>query len=152
MANLSQAIKAEIVRISRKEIKSSVGPLHSSSVALKHSVAGLKRRIAELESSNKQLMASYKKEQATPQIAPEEMEKARITSRTVRKLREKLGVSQESFAKLLGVSSQAVYSMEHKDGRLKLRPRTLTGLLAVRGMGKRDVQKKLEAEKPAKKK
>jgi DNA-binding transcriptional regulator YiaG len=152
MANLSQAIKAEIVRISRKEIKSSIGPLHSSNVALKHAVAGLKRRVAELESSNRQLMASYKKEKGTPQITTEEVQKARITSRTIRKLREKLGVSQESFAKLIGISSQNIYVMEHKAGRLRLRPSTLTSLLTVRGMGKRDVQKRLEAERPSGKK
>jgi DNA-binding transcriptional regulator YiaG len=158
--NFTQALKTEIVRLSRKEIKSATNPLRSSVVSLKHAVAELKRKVSELESSNKQLQAIYKKEQGkAPQIDPEEIQKARITSRTIRKLREKLGVSQDSFAKLMGMSSQNVYNMEHKEGRLALRQGTLTNLLAVRKMGKRDVQKKLEelktkkpVKKPAKKK
>lgn len=140
--NLSQLLKSEIIRLSRKEIKSQVQPLRSSNFSLKQTVADLKRKITALEATNKQLMASYKKSQ--PQVSAEEVSKARITARTITKLREKLGVSQDSFAKLLGVSSQAVYAMEHKEGRIKLRQGTLTALLAVRGLGKREVQKKLE--------
>jgi hypothetical protein len=34
--------------------------------------------------------------------------------------------------------------MEHKEGRMKLRPKTLTNLLAIRAMGKREVKKRLE--------
>ena len=39
MPNLSQALKAEISRISRREIKSSVIPIHASNVVLKKAVA-----------------------------------------------------------------------------------------------------------------
>jgi DNA-binding transcriptional regulator YiaG len=144
MPNLSQVIKAEIIRLSRKEIKSSVNPLRSSNVVLRHALTELKRKFAQLEVANKQLMTFVKKEQEkAPQIIPEEIQKARFTSKTIKKMREKLDVSQDSFAKLLGVSTQAVYAMEHKQGRIKLRPGTLTSLLSVRGMGKREAQDKL---------
>ena len=46
MPNLAQSLKAEIQRISRREIKSSVTPIHASNVALKKSVAELKKRIS----------------------------------------------------------------------------------------------------------
>jgi DNA-binding transcriptional regulator YiaG len=71
------------------------------------------------------------------------MAKVRVTSSGVRKLRERLQLSQESLAKLLGVSGQAVYVMERRARRLKLRPATLSRLLTVREMGKRDVKKRL---------
>ena len=145
MSNLSKILKGEIVRLSLKEIKAAVKPLRSSNFTLKLAMAGLKRKIADLESANKQLMAFYKKSQGQHQVSPEEIQKARITSNTIKKLRSKLGVSQVSFAKLLGVSSQAIYAMEHKSsGRLRLRQGTLTNLLAIRGMGKKEVKKRLE--------
>jgi DNA-binding transcriptional regulator YiaG len=147
MPNIAQVLKAEIARISKKEIKSTVKPLHSSIVGLKINVVDLKRRIAILETENKQLSGFYKKTQKDqPQISPDVAEKARITSKSVRAIRSKLGLSQDSFAKLLGLSSQNVFVMEHKEGRLKMRPSTLTKLLAVRGMGKREAQKRLKVE------
>jgi DNA-binding transcriptional regulator YiaG len=144
MPNIAQVLKAEISRISKKEFKASLKPLHRSIVGLKKNVIDLKRRIAALETENKQLLAFYKKNQKEqPQISPNAAEKARITSKSVRAIRTKLGLSQDSFAKLLGLSSQNVFVMEHKEGRLKMRPTTLTELLSVRGMGKREAKKRL---------
>jgi DNA-binding transcriptional regulator YiaG len=145
MPNLSQAIKAEIVRISRKEIKASVNPLRSSNFILKRTVAELNKRIAGLEAENKRLLSLSKNRMEQPLVSPEVAEKARITSKGVRKLREKLGLSQDEFARLLGVSSQSVYAMEHKEGRrLRLRPATLANLLSVREMGKREAKSRLK--------
>ena len=141
MPNFTQALKAEIVRLSRREISVAVSPLKKSNFALKKTVWELKKKLSALESDNKRLLASQKQ----PQVPKEEIEKARITSKNVRGLRTKLGLSQDSFAKLLGVTSQAVYAMEHKEGkRLRLRPATLANLLSVRKMGKREAQRILE--------
>ena len=143
MPNLSQAIKAEIVRISRKEIKFAVTPLRRSNFTLKRTVSELKKRIAILETENKRLM-SLNKDKAT-NVTPEATEKARVTSKGVRKLREKLGLSQDEFARLVGVSTQSVYAMEHKEGRrLRLRSATLSKLLSIREIGKREAMRRLE--------
>jgi DNA-binding transcriptional regulator YiaG len=148
MPNLAQALKAEIVRISRKEVKAATAPLHSSIVNLKKNVVELKRKIAVLEVENKKLSVSNKSsDKLSAPVSAEIAEKVRITSSGIRKIRTKLGLSLESFAKLIGVSSQAVFALEHKEGRLKLRSKTLAGIIAVRGMGKRDVKKKLEEMK-----
>jgi DNA-binding transcriptional regulator YiaG len=145
MPNFTQALKAEIVRISRKEIKASVGPLHSSNVNLRKSLKTLKDKIAALETETKRLQSLSKTLQPkTPSVDPKEAENVRITSKGIRKLRAKLGLSQDSFAKLLGVTMQAVYAMEHKSGRFKLRAATLSNLIVVRGMGKREAGKRLE--------
>ena len=140
MPNIAQALKAEIVRLSRKEIKTSVNPLRVSNFALKKIVWGLKKKVSVLETENKRLLAFQKQLQIPQEVA----EKARITSKGIRILRTKLGLSQDSFAKILGVSSQAVYAMEHKEGRLKFRPTTLSNLLSVREIGKREAKKRLE--------
>ena len=143
MPNIGQAFKAEIVRISKKEIKGSVHPLHRSTIGMKKTIVELKRRIAVLESENKRMVSFFKNTQQ-PKVPPEVAQKARITSKGIRKLRAKMGLSQDAFAKLLNVSSQAVYAMEHKEGRIKLRPATLSHLLLVRQMGKREIKKRLE--------
>ena len=139
MSNLSQAIKEEIVRLSRKEVKAAVNPVRKANFTLKLAVAELKRKVFALESANKGLRKAVKP--AVEQVAPEEIEKARFTARTIKKLREKLGASQDAFAKFLGMSSQAIHAMEHKVGRLRFRGGTLEGLLKARKLKKRDFQK-----------
>lgn len=143
MSNLSQVLKAEIVRLSRKEIKAFSKPIRGATVYLRKTVSELKKKIAVLEAENKRLL-SYHKTSRQPQVPLEVAKKARVTSRGIRILRRKLGISQDALAQLLGVSSQAVYAMEHKQGRIRLRPATLSHLISVRGMGKREVKKTLE--------
>jgi DNA-binding transcriptional regulator YiaG len=142
MPNLAQFFKAEIRRIGRREIKSSVVPIHASNVALKKTVAALKKRIAALEAANKRLLSSQKSTQEQqPAGAPG---KARISAKGIRALRSKLGLSQEAFGKLIGVSSQNILIMEHKEGGLRVRRKTLGNILAIRGIGKREAKKRLE--------
>ena len=143
MPNIAQALKAEIVRISRKEIKASVNPIHKTNVILKKSATEFKRKITALESEIKRLK-SLNKTIEKPQIDPKVAEKVRFTSKSITKLRNKLGLTQEEFGKIIGVSSQNVYALEHKVGRLKFRAATLSNLLSIRGLGKREAKKRLE--------
>ena len=142
MSNLLSVLKSEIVRVSRKEIRTVIKPLQTSNTSLKKTIIELKKRIALLESQNKQLQPETGS-QGTPQVATDNAETLRINSKTIRSLRTKLNLSQGAFGKLLGVSSNAVYAMEHKDGRLNLRSATLSNLLALKSMGKREIRKKI---------
>src|SRR3989339_1061860 len=144
MPNLSQILKAEISRIARKETKSLVNPVRASNYTLKKAVAELKRKVTVLESENKRLSAFYKNTRDQAEVKPEDIQNARITVRTVRALRKKLGFSQTAFGKLLGISGQSVLIMEKKTGRLKLRSSTLASMLSIRGIGKREAKKRLE--------
>lgn len=147
MPNLSQVIKAEIVRIAHKEIKTSVNPLRSSNFVLRRHVASLKKQVAALESDNKRFLAlqnNLQEKKAETQIAEVKDNNLRVTSKSVKALRTKLGLSQEGFASLLGISGQSVYAMEHKSGRLRLRIPTMTKLIGLRGIGKREAAKRLE--------
>jgi DNA-binding transcriptional regulator YiaG len=146
MANLSSVLKSEIIRISKKEISAAIKPLKDANISLKKTVTELKKRISALESENKKLLLNTTKKEE-PQSVPENVENLRITSKTVHSLRKKLGLSQEMFGKLLGVSSNAVHTMEHKKGQLKPRTATLTKLLEIKSMGKREVLKILEGMK-----
>lgn len=141
MPNLSQVLKSEIIRISRKEFKAAITPVKTSNQSLRLEISKLKKQVAELEKIKKQVIVKSNKVSA---VTPEEVQKARFTSNTIKKLRRKLGISQDTLAKLMGISGNTVALMEKKTGRLKLRQKTLVSLILVRGMGKRDVQKKLE--------
>ena len=87
----------------------------------------------------------------SPQKPEEEGKRARLTSKSIRSLRSKLGLSQASFAKLVGVTTHAVYLWENKEGALSLRDKTKAALLSVRGLGAREAKQKL-AESGAKSK
>ncbi len=143
MSNIITALKAEIVRLARKEVKAAIGPLRKPANATRLTLADLKRRVAALEQENKRMAALLSK---VPQPVPqEEPAKAKgwISGKGVRSLRQKLGLSQEAFAKLVGVSPNAVYQWERKSGMLRLRAKTRTAVMAVRDLGAREAKAKL---------
>jgi DNA-binding transcriptional regulator YiaG len=59
------------------------------------------------------------------------------------KLRERLGVSQQAFARLVGVSNQIVSVWERKKGALKLRANTARQLQDVVKMSKTEAKRRL---------
>ena len=105
MSNIITALKAEIARIARKEAKQAVAPLHKPTAGARHVLADLKRRVAALEKENKRMAALLSK---IPHPEPkEEPAKARnwISGKGVRSLRQKLGLSQEAFACVMGTGT-----------------------------------------------
>ena len=148
MADFSKVLKSEIARISRKEVNSAVGEIRKSNIMLKKIVAELKKRVVFLEKENKRLMAAERKKPAlSPQRVAEEAKNARITSKGVRSLRSRLGLTRPDFAKLCGTTPQTVYLWETKDGALKMRGKTRAALLSIKGLGAREARNRLvEAE------
>ena len=145
MPNIGKVLKDEIARISRKEVKSAIGGLGKSNVNLKKIVADLKKRVTSLEKENRRLVAQAKRTKPEPTQKPsEEQEKARFTSKGIRSLRNRLGLTQADFAKLVGATTHAVYLWEKREGTLNLRDKTKKALLSIRGMGAREAKAKLE--------
>ena len=152
MSNIAKVLKAEIMRISRKEAKGATQGIGKSTTWLRKIVADLEKRVVLLEKENKHLVAAVRKYQVeSPQKPDEETSKARLTSKGIRSLRSRLGLSQSDFAKLLGITTHAVYLWEKKEGALKLRDKTKQALLSIRGLGAREAKGKLaEAETKSK--
>jgi DNA-binding transcriptional regulator YiaG len=145
MPNIGKVLKDEIARISRKEVKASIGGLGKSYISLKRIVGDLKKRVASLEKENRRLVAEAKKTKPEPTQKPvEEQEKARFTSKGIRSLRNRLRLTQADFAKLVGATTHAVYLWEKKEGALNLRDKTKKALLSIRGIGAREAKAKLE--------
>ncbi|MBM4082404.1 MAG: hypothetical protein FJ278_22050 [Planctomycetes bacterium] len=151
MPNVVSVLKAEIVRISRKEAKAAVTPIRGPSVKVRHDVASLKKRMAALEKANRELQVVVARlVKAQPEPAVDQGAKARITAKGMRSLRRHLRLSGKDFARLLGVTGQAVYNWDKRSGTLKVRAGTRAAILALRGIGAREAKKRL-AEMAAKK-
>jgi DNA-binding transcriptional regulator YiaG len=145
------ALKTEIVRLARKEAKAATDPLRKPSIATRKAVADLKRRMTELEKTVKRLVAVLAK---IPQPEPEPTpvrSHTWISGKGVRTLRQKLGLTQEGFAKLVGVTSKGVAKWESKPGMLRMRATTKTAVLATRTLTMRTAQQRLAEMAPVKK-
>lgn len=145
MANLARALKDEIVRLARKEIKPVAASLKKESVALKRSIADLRRRVAQLEKGTRKLLKeSAKSGPAAEVAADDEASSARITAKMIVAIRERLDLTQAQLGELAGVGGQTVYMWETKKGRLKFRGDTKARLVHLRGLKKAEVAEKLK--------
>lgn len=93
--------------------------------------------------ANKYLLKQAKKLRETAGTPPNvEVEKARITAKMIRSIRDRLGLYQAKLAKILGVATNTVLLWEQKDGRLIFRnPDTKASIVSLRSMTKAEVEK-----------
>ena len=134
---LTAAISKGAMRATRKPI-----------AALRSDVADLKRQVAELKRILRALQKGAQHEAAQAAAPETEITRIRPTGPTVRKLRERLGLTQVELAKLIGVSSLTISKWEQAQGRIMPRSRTLEALAKVKGMGKREAMKLLAPSQP----
>lgn len=136
MPNLNHLFKAEIVRLSRKEIKAAVQPLRKIAIEQRSAIAALRKQIAELQ---KRLRAGERTRRA-PVEADTPGRAIRFSSKRLAVHRDKLGLSAAQYGKLVGVTAQTIYNWERGQ---RPRPSQLQALAAVRPLGKREVAAKL---------
>jgi DNA-binding transcriptional regulator YiaG len=142
MANLAAAIKEEIQRLARKEIKSQTGSTKQAVSQYRREIADLKKQMRKQGTKIAFLEAHEKKRLAEPADTEDAAEGVRFSARSVKAQRVRLGLSAADYAKLVGVSSLTVYNWEH--GKTRPRQEQLAALVAVRGIGKREALKRLE--------
>ena len=143
MSDIRKVMNEEIRRLARKEIKAVVAPLLAAGAVQKKRIAELEKRIKALEAK-----PSPKAEQPAI-VVPAAQEggkekQIRLTADRIRKVRTKLAISQEQFAKILGVNTQSVNFWEN--GKTSPRLILKKQIAAIRDMGKREIAKIL-AEK-----
>src|SRR5690348_5674758 len=111
MPNIGSLLKEEIARLSRKEIRRQVTPLRKIAWHSRLEIAALKRRLAEAD-RRLALIAKQQSRQptATTAAAADDGKQVRFVAKGLRSMRNRLGLSAEGLAKLLGVSSQSVYN------------------------------------------
>jgi DNA-binding transcriptional regulator YiaG len=141
MTTLAIALKDEIRRLARKEIKAQTLRTTRAVAQYRREIARLKRQQREQERKIAQLET---RSRDTQQASPAELNGGtRFSSRSVKAQRRRTGLSAADYAKLLGVSPLTVYNWEQN----KSRPRKgqFAALVALRGIGKREAKSKLAA-------
>jgi DNA-binding transcriptional regulator YiaG len=142
MTTLAVALKDEIRRLARKEIKAHTGPTAQAVAQFRREIAKLKRQSRDYEKKIAFLEAQERKRVGTPAPTSGADEGGRFSARSVKAQRRRTGLSAADYAKLVGVSGLTIYNWEN--GKSRPRKEQLASLIAVRGLGKRQAQAKLE--------
>ncbi|MHB1034999.1 MAG: helix-turn-helix domain-containing protein [Pirellulales bacterium] len=139
MPNIATVLKDEMRRLAKREIK-----VNTSTT--KGAVAQFRRDIAKLK---RQMRAQEKKRLGQPEpVEEDELEGVRFSARSAKAQRERLGLSQQAYATLVGVLPTTIYNCEAGNSRPRKEP--FAALVAVRGIGKREATARLEAMKSEK--
>jgi len=143
MPNIAEALKDEISRIARKEVKSETADFKKVSAQYRHHIAGLRRRIDALERQVKQTGRAPRRTGEAQGAPAEDGVTRRFSASRLAATRKKLGLSAADFGALIGVTGQSIYKWE--TGASRPRARQLEAIAAVRGLGKREAAKRLES-------
>ena len=143
MPNIASVLKEEIGRVARKQLRSETEALKKASSHYRSDIAQLKRRIQALEQQLKRVAKGTSRTRGTTAAeAPADGKQVRYSAKSLRSQRKRLGLSAASLAKLIGVSALSVYKWE--SGNTRPRPKQIEAIASLRGMGRRDAQKRLE--------
>ncbi len=149
MPNFAQALKQEIARIARKEVREDIAALRKASTAYRSEIASLKRAVKDL---NAQLRLAKKAgaraapthASAVTQGANRPGRKRVFNAERLKAKRLSLGLSQAQMAQLLGISSLSQWKWE--SGQVTPRSSMLDQYFDVMRMGKREALTLLEAK------
>ena len=146
MPNIASLLKEEIARVARKQLRSETGTLKKASSHYRSEIAALKRRIQLLEAQVNRLAKTGGGRATRAAAAADEDEgdgrQIRYSAKSLASQRKRLGLSAASLAKILGVSALSVYKWE--SGNTRPRRKQIEAIAQLRGLGRRDVQRKLE--------
>ena len=141
MTTLAVALKDEIRRLARKEIKAQTGSTAQAVARYRREIASLKRQLREHEKKIAFLEAQERKRLGKPEVADHKNEGIRFSPQSVKTQRKGTGLSAADYAKLVGVSAHTIYNWEQ--GKSRPRKEQFASLVALRGLGKREAQAKL---------
>ena len=139
MPNIATALKQEIGRLARKELRKETQSLQKAVAVYRHQIAEMKRRIDALERQQKKVV------KAIPTKTPEDTEidtNLRFRAEGFAQHRKRLGLSAREMGLLVDASGLTIYKWEK--GEARPRAKNLQAIAAVRKMGKREVAKRLE--------
>lgn len=141
MSSIATALKAEIARVARKELKVELQTMRKASAGYRREIAALKKRVHTLERQVKHSGARQTQVKSEPS-SQEQGRQLRFSATRFAAQRQKLGLSAANFAKLLGVSAPSVYKWE--SGQTRPRRAQIEAIAAARRLGKREALARLE--------
>ena len=146
MPNIGALLKAEIARLSKREIRKEMVGVKRASAVYRREIAALKREVTVLQRKSAVLErhASQAANNKTSELPDRPI---RFVAKGLRSLRNRLGMSAGQLAIVLGVSAQSVYNWETR--KAAPRKEQLAAISALRGMGKREAQSRLASVQSA---
>ncbi len=141
MSNVHSALKQEIIRLARREIKQQTTALLAGIKKLKATSAQFKAGIAALQPAKSAAQTGQ-----LPPVSDAEAKAARFSGALIKKLRARLGLSRNAFGKLIGVTGFAVIAWETDECKPNAERRKT--IIVLRKMSKRHVAKMLKEGQP----
>ena len=142
MGKLEATIKNEMIRLAKKEIRSTSVPLGRDVRLLKSAVSQIRKAVLVLERSAAQQQKELGKRKVPLEATPEEVKKSRFSPALIRSLRKHLRISQKEPAIFSGVTVGAVHLWE--SGKFEPKDEKKAAMIALRKLGRRDGRKHLE--------
>lgn len=140
MPNIASVLKEEIARVARKEVRGETQRLKKASAQYRSDIAALKREVAALRQQLGRL-GRVQGKRPQPIAGDEPKSSLRFSAKGFAAQRQRLGLSANALATLLGVSGQSVYKWE--DGKTRPRASQLSAIAALRTMGKKEAAARL---------
>ena len=135
MPNIATALKDEIARVARKEIKVETEALKSASAKYRSDIAALKRQLPALQKELRR--ASKSSKQPVRSVSEESPEvRHRFSAKGLASQRKRLGLSAEALGKLIGVSGLSIYKWE--GGKARPRAKHLPAIAALKTLRKKE--------------
>ena len=141
MPNIATALKSEIARVARKEVRGETQGLKKTIAPFRTEIAALKRRVLELERLVRKVGKVTKK--ITSIQAPDDDTSHRFSAKGLLKHRQTLGLSAKDVGILIGASALSVYKWERGENRP--RDKHIAAIAQLRTMGKKAAAAKLAA-------
>ena len=148
MGKMEATLKSEIVRLANKELRTVCRPLSRNVRQLKKKVSQLRKAVLGLEKAASLWQKQFGTQQTLLQASEEEVTSARFSAGLIRKLRTRLGLSQQELGTLAGVTAVAVGFWEQ--GRNRPSGANKAALVALRKLGRREAREILKTREPAK--
>lgn len=137
MPNVVDNLKAEILRLAKKEAKAEIASAKKVTGEYRTEVAKLKRELAKKD----RIIERLKKQEP---IDVDKLSGVRFSARSVISQRRRLGFTLEQYAHLVGVSPLTIRHWEA--GTARPQRAQLMRLVEVRGIGKHEALQRLEIE------
>lgn len=148
MTTIHEILKSEIVRLSRKQLRTDMAPMKKAMAAYRSEIAALKARVSESDRALRTIQKHIPKP-ASPPLASESGENGsksvRFSAKAFAKQRQRLELSAADCALMFGTSVQTIYNWEA--GTSRPRGESLTAIAAMKKLGKRDTAAILETLK-----
>ena len=142
MPNILPALNEHVRRLARREIRGETVKTKRAGAQHRRDIAALKRQVRALTTR----LAELEKRGHGRSVAAEAMPAAdglRFRAAGLKTHRARLGISARDYGRLVGVSGLTIYHWE--GGKSRPRQRQLQSLATVRGLGKREALRRLEA-------